>query len=183
MPGVPYVRGGLLRNYSNLVHINDCGFWGYFIEPQKDFSPEDLLILTHGFCGSTCALVANHAAIYDGVPTAVAGGLSTRKAQQYSSFPGLQVLDAPDFFAQFDELGGDTTPGLPTPDEVIPRRLPTTASFRYCIREIYPPQIVTDSSTAPMEFNFQAATWKLDDTLDTAEDPEYLWYEVLPLFG
>ena len=182
MPGIPHVRGGLMRNYSSLLHINNCGFWGYEFSPKTDFKPDDILILTHGFCGSTCALFANHAALYDNVKTIVAGGLQSRPRQQYTSFPGLQVVDDPELFNEFDALGGDTSPALPSPDDVVPRRLPTQAGFRYCIREIYPPQIVTDSDTQPMEFNFQAATHKIVDTLDTAENPYKLWYQVLKYF-
>jgi TPR repeat protein len=66
--------------------------------------------------------------------------------------------------------------------ETIPRQLPTTSNFRYCIREIYPPSIEFDTNTQPTEFTFLPATFKVNDSAQTAEDPELLWYEVLPFF-
>lgn len=71
---------------------------------------------------------------------------------------------------------------MPQKGEVVPRQLPTSSNFRYCIREIYPPGIVTDPTTQPIEFTFLPATFKIDDTATTAEDPEELWYRVLPFF-
>lgn len=41
MPGVPHVRGGRLRNYSKLLHIDNCGNFGYRIDvcpPLLDLS-------------------------------------------------------------------------------------------------------------------------------------------------
>jgi len=181
-PGVSHPRGKMSRSYSNLVHIHEC-YYEYFFKAPQVFSASNILILTHGFCGSTCAMTANHAAEYDGVRTIVAGGIQSRSQQQYTSFPGGQVMEAADFFDLFDQLGGNTTPGWPAPGDVIPRRLPTTANFRYCVRELYPPSIVADTNSPPLEFSFQPATYKISDTLETAEDPELLWYSVLPLFG
>mmetsp|Transcript_10773 Transcript_10773/g.30278 ORF Transcript_10773/g.30278 Transcript_10773/m.30278 type:complete len:638 (+) Transcript_10773:39-1952(+) len=182
-PGITYTRGGHARNYSTLLHISYCGFYGYFLSPEKDFRPANVIMKTAGFCGSTCALFANHLNLYDGVRVAVAGGLPEREQQQYTSFPGLQVCDDPQLYSYYDALGMDTSPQPATGrSDLTPRRLPTTASYRICVREIYPPQIATDPTTIPMEFNFQPATYKLDDTYVTAEDPEELWYTLLPYF-
>jgi hypothetical protein len=60
IPGIPHIRGGAARNYSRLVHIKDCGNFGYRIRPAKNFTANQILILTNGFCGSTCALFSNH---------------------------------------------------------------------------------------------------------------------------
>ena len=113
----------------------------------------------------------------------MAGGRADREEQQYTSFPGLQVLDDADVWVQFEEYGYDTEPALPVKGEVVPKRLPTTATFRFCCREIYPPAVVEDpDTTAPMEFTFQKATYKVDDTMETAEDPYLLWYDLLSYF-
>ena len=84
IPGVPHVRGGVQRNYTRLVHINECGDFGYTIkvrvpppnrsnsrchtspstvrcqQPAKNFTASEILILTNGCCGSACAIFANH---------------------------------------------------------------------------------------------------------------------------
>eukprot|EP01094_Clydonella_sp_ATCC50884_P020977 TRINITY_DN4496_c0_g1_i1.p1 TRINITY_DN4496_c0_g1~~TRINITY_DN4496_c0_g1_i1.p1 ORF type:complete len:673 (-),score=242.65 TRINITY_DN4496_c0_g1_i1:108-2126(-) len=179
-PGVPHVRGGKLRNYTKLVHINGCGDFGYKIQPKQDFKPEDIIIVTHGFCGSTCALFSNHLALYDNVRTVVVGGLKKREQMQYSSFPGLQVLDDPAIYRQLYQLGQEITVGMPLPGELAPRCLPTTASYRYCIREIYPP--TKEYSNKPTEYTFQAATHHVIASKLTALEPQYIWYEVLKYF-
>jgi len=180
LPGVPHVRAGRLRNYTKLVHINDCGNFGYRIKPAQDFAPSDMIIITHGFCGSTCALFANHLALYDNVKTIVVGGLAERDQMQYTSFPGLQVLDDPAIYRQLDQLGQDIVVGPAQPGEVQPRCLPTSAAFRYCIREIYPP--TRAYSTKPMEYTFQAADVHLMANQLTAYAPQYVWYEALSHF-
>ena len=173
-----------MRNYSRLVHITGCGNWGNKISAADKFAASQTLIITRGLCGSTCALFANHLRLYDGVRTVVLGGLPSRPTMQYTSFPGLQVLDKDPLYGQFIQLKQNVS-FVPykemDPTDVVPRDLATTASFRYCVREIYPPEDAPNSDT-PMEFNFQAADFHLYNTAITANYPEYVWYEVLPLF-
>ena len=82
-----------MRNYSQFVHIGaDVDSCGEFpIKDLKPFNPNKTLMITHGFCGSTCALFANHIHQYYGVKTITVGGLKG-VTQQYTSFPGLEVL-------------------------------------------------------------------------------------------
>jgi len=181
LPGVPHERAGFLRNYSRLLHINDCGDF-YYIEPKVNFPPEQTMIITKGFCGSTCALFANHMALYDGVQTVVVGGIPGSGQMQYTSFPGLQVLDDGPLFGQLLELRQNITacPVDENEDHPVPRLLLTQASFRYCIREIYPP--VPDYDQPPMEYTFQPANHHIFFTEFTANYPQYIWYEVLDFF-
>jgi len=184
LPGVPHLRGGLVRQYSKLLHINGCGDWGYDLYPAVDFSPSETLIITKGLCGSTCALFANHMALYDDVRTVVLGGMPGRQQMQYTSFPGLQVLEKKPLFGQFIKLKQNVS-WVPyadiDPNSVVPRLLPTQADFRYCVREIYPPE--ASYSTKPMEFNFQQANYHYFNNELTANYPEYAWYQVLDLFN
>lgn len=182
LPGVPHLRGGLERNYSKLVHINGCGNYGYDFRPGQNFQPENTLIITKGFCGSTCALVANHLRLYDGVRTVVLGGMPDRPQMQYTSFPGLQVLDNAPLFGQLVELKQNVS-WIPYEDsnDVLPRILATSSDFRYCIREIYPPE--ADYDTIPMEYNFQQADYHFYNDALTAVLPQYFWYYVLDLFN
>lgn len=184
LPGVPHVRGGLYRNYSKLLHINGCGEYGYYLDPAVDFSPAETLIITKGLCGSTCALFANHLNLYDDVRTVVLGGIPGREPMQYTSFPGLQVLEKNALFGQFKRLKQNISYvpfGEIDIDSVVPRVLYTQADFRYCIREIYPPEANYD--TNPMEFNFQQADYHYFNNELTANYPQYVWYDVLSLFS
>jgi len=142
----------------------------------KPFDPEKILIITHGFCGSTCALFANHANQYSHVKTIVVGGFPGQP-QQYTSFPGLEVLQTPDFYDLLDTLL-QSTEDQGCLNCFSPRRLLTSAGYRMCIREIYPPG---DSST-PLEYTFLPADYHLDLNAQTAEHPEYIWLQALKYF-
>jgi len=183
LPGVPHERGGFVRNYSRLVHIDGCN-WGYYVDVAVNFNPSKILIISKGFCGSTCALFANHLALYDDVRTVVLGGMPGRSPMQYTSFPGLQVLDNGPLFGQFLRLRQNIS-YVPYADmdmdDIVPRLLPTTAAFRYCIREIYPPTAAYD--TNPTEYTFQQADYHYWNNAVTANYPQYVWYDVLDLFN
>lgn len=184
LPGVPHIRGALLRNYSKLLHINGCGDYGYYLDPAIDFYPSETIIVTKGLCGSTCALFANHMHLYDNVKTVVLGGMPGREAMQYTSFPGLQVLEKNALFGQFYRLKQNIS-YVPFADidydSFVPRVLATKADFRYCVREIYPPE--ADYNTKPMEFNFQQADYHYFNNELTANYPQYVWYDILSLFS
>ncbi|KAG0298453.1 hypothetical protein BGZ98_000203 [Dissophora globulifera] len=58
------------------------------------WDPENLAILTDGYCGSSCALISNLMHTKFGVQTVVIGGRTAKdEAMSYSTFPGLQVID------------------------------------------------------------------------------------------
>ncbi|KAG0236734.1 hypothetical protein BGX31_003826 [Mortierella sp. GBA43] len=59
------------------------------------WDPENITILTDGYCGSSCALISNALHTQFGVKTVVIGGRtsSTQGPMSYSTFPGLQVID------------------------------------------------------------------------------------------
>jgi hypothetical protein len=70
--------------------------------------------------------------------------------------------------------------GNAAPDEIVPRQLPTSAAYRFCVREIYPP--TRKYSASPAEFTFAESSHQFPYSLLTANSPQYAWYEILPLF-
>eukprot|EP00007_Cunea_sp_BSH-02190019_P009938 CAMPEP_0174230054 /NCGR_PEP_ID=MMETSP0417-20130205/888_1 /TAXON_ID=242541 /ORGANISM="Mayorella sp, Strain BSH-02190019" /LENGTH=645 /DNA_ID=CAMNT_0015307679 /DNA_START=152 /DNA_END=2086 /DNA_ORIENTATION=- len=166
-PGIEHTRGGRRRNYSELLHIRGCGNLGYVLQPAKQYTKDQVVLLSRGFCGSTCALFNNHATLYDQVRTAVFG-LNTQPdaTQQPTAFPGLQVLDDPDIYAMFQHLGFDTSPQPVNSTDPIPRELPTTASYRMCVREIYGP--VNPEQSYPLEYTYMPATKTFAEQASTA---------------
>jgi len=179
IPGIPHVRGGLLRNYSQLIHISDIGDCGNFpIEDRKPFDPKKTLMITHGFCGSTCALFANHIQQYYGVKTITVGGIKGVQ-QQYTSFPGLEVLETPGFYDLLDNLLQNTNDQTCT-SCLAPRRLRTSGGFRLCIREIYGP---INNFALPLEFTWQPSDYHIDNTELIAENPEYVWLQAAGFFS
>lgn len=65
-------------------------------EYYRPWDPENMAILTEGYCGSSCALISNMMHTKYSVPTVVIGGRALAEqnmSMTYSSFPGLQVID------------------------------------------------------------------------------------------
>ncbi|KAG0343919.1 hypothetical protein BG004_004896 [Podila humilis] len=70
----------------------------------RPWNPENMAILTDGYCGSSCALISDMMQTKYNVPTVVVGGRSLAKDKDvvmtYSSFPGLQVIDDSFIFSE-----------------------------------------------------------------------------------
>jgi len=182
LPGLPHLRGGKLRNYSHLVHINHCGDYGYKLKIRQDYKASEIIILTNGFCGSMCAYFSNHIVNYDKVKSVVVGGMIERPQMQYSSFPGGQVMDSPDIYSSLNSLGVNTQCCSTPSTDFIPRDLLTSAAFRYTVREVYPP--IPAYSTSPVEFTFQGASEHLYyNSIAEATQPALVWYKAAAFFS
>jgi hypothetical protein len=144
VPGVMRKRGGRKRAYSQYLHLSEqsCGA-NFPFPPLTQFNASSVRIVTHGECGSTCALFTNHASRYAHVRTAVVG-VHNPSNQQVTSFPGLQVLEDSEIYASIAEAN------LSGP--FVPVHVPG-GSWRACIREIYGH---SDHDT-PLEYRWQPA--------------------------
>jgi hypothetical protein len=144
VPGVNRTRGGRQRAYSQYLHLSQqsCGATFPF-PPLTQFNATSIRIVTHGECGSTCALFTNHASRYAHVRTAVVG-VHNPQNQQVTSFPGLQVLEDSEIFASIAEakLSGPT---VPSPVQ--------GGTWRACVREIYG----NNDHDTPLEYRWQPA--------------------------
>ena len=117
VPGIARTRGGILRNYTELVYINtaipdDSYHSGCGVSPiafkEPIFSPSKTVILSRGFCGSTCALFVDSLADYLKIKTVVVGGINASVPMAYRSFPGLEVLDSAPLYDTLDALKQST---------------------------------------------------------------------------
>ncbi|KAF9928322.1 hypothetical protein BGZ67_007067 [Mortierella alpina] len=72
----------------------------------RPWDPENMAILTNGYCGSTCSLISNMMHTKFGVKTVVIGGKSLASVEKmsYSTFPGLQVIDDALIFDQIRKV-------------------------------------------------------------------------------
>ncbi|KAF9360175.1 hypothetical protein BGX26_010314 [Mortierella sp. AD094] len=69
------------------------------------WDPENMVILTDGYCGSSCALISNMMHTKFGVRTVVIGGRTpTTEPMSYSTFPGLQVIDDQLIFSEIHDV-------------------------------------------------------------------------------
>lgn len=93
VPGVSKPRNNVFRTYSQLIGLSDAFCAKYDLGEPLDnpFEPQNVKILTHGFCGSTCALFATHLHSVEKVETVVVGGVITQPQQQFFSFPGKRI--------------------------------------------------------------------------------------------
>ncbi|KAF9911036.1 neutral amino acid transporter [Linnemannia zychae] len=75
----------------------------------RPWDPENLAILTDGYCGSSCALISNMMHTKFGVPTVVVGGrdIANDGPMSYSTFPGLQVVDDALLFTEMHDVRTD----------------------------------------------------------------------------
>lgn len=57
IPGHTYIRGNAKRTYSEILNLADNECYPFFNTPplETPFERERIAIVTHGFCGSTCA--------------------------------------------------------------------------------------------------------------------------------
>ncbi|KAJ3154202.1 hypothetical protein HDU86_004746 [Geranomyces michiganensis] len=104
--------GGYTSRYSELINIVDGG--GIFDETQKHnvwdaigvkkpsepiWPKENVMLLTEGYCGSTCAHGARMLVDEVGVRSTVKGGFAGSKPFSFSAFPGGNVLDIDQLFS------------------------------------------------------------------------------------
>ncbi|KAG0055786.1 hypothetical protein BGZ83_007366 [Gryganskiella cystojenkinii] len=71
------------------------------------WDPQDIVILTDGYCGSSCALITNLLNMKFGIKTVVVGGHASADCgvpMGYSTFPGLQVIDDSLIFNEMHEV-------------------------------------------------------------------------------
>lgn len=181
IPGIQHTRGGLRRNYSDLVRISsslqDSGYGGgcgeppfYFTQPL--FNASNIIFSSFGFCGSTCALFADTLADIENVRTVAWGGYSN-EPMTYRSFPGLEVMDSDGLLDVMDLLKQNTNDQTCTTC-TAPRRLLTTAAYRMCIREVYR-DLHRRNLHVPLEYSFQPATFHFSESRDNVLNPSLMW--------
>ncbi|KAG0353969.1 hypothetical protein BG005_006828 [Podila minutissima] len=76
-------------------------------EYYRPWDPENMAIMTEGYCGSSCALISNMMHTKYGVPTVVIGGQAPAEQDMpmaYSTFPGLQVIDDAYIFSEMNDV-------------------------------------------------------------------------------
>lgn len=184
-PGIERQRGSGYRRYSQILDLAAVECQGFDIAPlSKPFPRENIIISTKGFCGSTCALFTGHAHFYERIQTVVSGGLASQVQQQFFAFPGIQVVDSPDFYSMFQILKFNITtfnaheindPSVTQAAPLTPRLMATTARYRYCIREQYEQ---VNRYSLPTEYSFVPADFHWPFTYEMATQPTSIWERI-----
>jgi len=146
-PGNTFTRGGVASNYTKFVHLqcdNSTAPVRYLFD--------QILILTDGLCGSTCAVFSSHLAEADHIDTVVVGGLANT-TMQYFSFPGGQVFSLRGMLGFAEEVNFQ--------DPSLPKPFVTNAGVSFTLQEIYPWRKDNLVGTIPLEFHYRPATHHL----------------------
>ncbi|KAF9205610.1 hypothetical protein BGZ49_003782 [Haplosporangium sp. Z 27] len=166
--GIKYKRGGKTDVYTQRNYFGDG--WPLLPLPKNETLPwkaNDFAIITNGFCGSACTMIATRFNIVHNVKTYSIGGIHKRPLA-YFSFPGGFVYQNQYIVADVQSLNY-TAKGGPT-------NLPVNSISSIAMGEIY----ATDASTVPIEYDYKhfAANVHLDHDPVTARHPDAVWVKV-----
>ncbi|OQR94647.1 hypothetical protein ACHHYP_01013 [Achlya hypogyna] len=140
-----------LGNVSQGVYYGCSAYDALFQAPGTSFPglpKEDIVLVSHGYCGSTCSVFSSFIQMHDLAQTVAFGGY-LGQPQQFFSFPGGQVYNSISVYIDAINLGVDKHP-------LVPKPLTTGAAFGFAMVAISPWQ--SPNATLPLEFQFVPAT-------------------------
>ncbi|KAF9962844.1 hypothetical protein BGZ70_007852 [Mortierella alpina] len=166
--GVNYKRGGTTQTYTQ-KNFFEYG-WPFLPLAKNKTLPwkaADMAIVTNGFCGSACTMIATRFNIEHKVKTYAYGGLQ-KTPLSYFSFPGGFVMDNAGIVSDLKKIKYT--------GKNAPVNLPVKAIFNAAVGEIY----ATEASTTPLEYDTQyfAANVHLDLDAASARHPDNLWVKI-----
>ncbi|KAF9177875.1 hypothetical protein BGZ51_004238 [Haplosporangium sp. Z 767] len=140
------------------------------------FEPENIIMLTNGFCGSTCAVLALQLQERYGVRSVAIGG-HHGESMAFTSFPGGAVQANNTLWVNRIQQIFDTLPKyVRTKDlnALLPKQLPANGQLAFTFRQVmsalYPDQ-VAEYRRAPSDF-------RMDYTTARFRMPTVLWEDV-----
>lgn len=171
--GINQKRGGSTQTYTQKSFF--AYGWPFLPLAKKDLLPwkaSDMAILTNGFCGSSCTMIATRFNIAHKVKTYAIGGLH-KTTLSYFSFPGGFVMDNYSVVKDLRRVGykGGKT---------APISLNVNAATNIAVAEIY----ATENSTVPLEYDtkYFAAGVHLDYDSSSARHPDQTWLKIAAEF-
>ncbi|KAF0526847.1 peptidase s41 family protein [Gigaspora margarita] len=173
-----YTRGGVIGNYSNKYtlmndSINEMSQYIQNLTTPVSWKPENYIILTNGLCGSSCAIIAEHAVEFNNVTTVAVGGIASNISLSYSSFPGGTVINSTQMFDSLGKLGLLS-------NNLMPKPFPLTGmSITFPIKEVYS-KINPDEI---LEFAFKPANFRLFYDEKNIRNITKLWSQAAALIG
>ncbi|KAG9063719.1 hypothetical protein KI688_003830 [Linnemannia hyalina] len=140
------------------------------------FEPEDMLILTNGYCGSTCAVLALQLHERYGVRTVAVGG-HHGQSMAFTSFPGGAVQANNTLWVQRVQKVFNSMPILdrdPLLEPLLPQSLPANGQLAFTLR-----QIMSASNEAQVsEYMRIPSEFRMDYTSARFRMPSVLWEDV-----
>ncbi|KAG0242829.1 hypothetical protein B0O80DRAFT_526102 [Mortierella sp. GBAus27b] len=140
------------------------------------FEPQDIILLTNGFCGSTCAVLALQMHERYGVRTVAIGG-EHGQSMMFTSFPGGAVQGNNTAWVQRIHKVFDTLPPSAYTSELealLPKQLPVNGQMTFTFRQVMSvlqPDRVLEYMRIPSEY-------RMDYTSARFRMPSILWEDV-----
>ncbi|GAA5797665.1 hypothetical protein HPULCUR_003056 [Helicostylum pulchrum] len=156
-----------------------CDGWADTVSTEKytntKWKPADVLILSDGRCGSTCAIVASRLRVSHKVPAMGLGGIRGNR-MQFASFPGGESDRLSSFLIDLEVLGLANDPDAPSP-------FPERADMGWTFREVYKPaENFTGAETDLLEYSAINADCRMHFDDNNADDIKKLWADVAKVF-
>lgn len=156
-----------------------CESWTDTISTNKfkntRWKPADVLILSDGRCGSTCAIVASRLRVSHKVAAMGLGGIRGNR-MQFASFPGGESDRLSSFLIDLEVLGLANDPDAPSP-------FPERADMGWTFREVYrPTEKFTGAETDLLEYSAINADCRMHFDDNNADDIKQLWADVAKVF-
>ncbi|KAJ3283056.1 hypothetical protein HK104_010575 [Borealophlyctis nickersoniae] len=169
--------GKYTSNYTGRVNIIDGGaivsekrehnVWNAtgIVKPTRAMWPvEDVVLLTNGLCGSTCAHAARLASDEVGIRVIVKGGTLHSRPFTFSAFPGGNVVDVPQLFDDLVKLNLHHHPLAPQPFIHAIDRWRVNAGVGYSKRKDLPAEYAYKAADCKVEIDeetfFPPGAWK-----------------------
>ncbi|ORZ26905.1 hypothetical protein BCR41DRAFT_383968 [Lobosporangium transversale] len=170
--GVNMKRGGVTQTYSQKNYFE----YGWPFMPMAKnrtlpWKASDMAIVTNGFCGSACTMIATRFNIVHKVKTYAVGGVHKRPLS-YFSFPGGFVMDNESLTNDIKQLNYKAKGG--------PSNLVTKSTLNVAVGEIY----ATETSKVPLEYDtkYFPANVHLDQDPVSARNPDNIWMKIVADF-
>lgn len=176
---VEHERGGKQVPFSQPISLNCDAFNEAFTKnvtlyDNKIWDASDMMILSDGRCGSTCAVLASRLHLSHGVSTMSVGGIKGNR-MQYSSFPGGESDTLSGFLLDLKALGMENDLDAPHP-------FPEKAELSWTFRESYRPDEPFGLETSLLEYSVLNADCRLYFTDFNSDNRVVLWHEIAHAF-
>ncbi|KAI8394135.1 uncharacterized protein BYT42DRAFT_553508 [Radiomyces spectabilis] len=169
---VSYTRGKEQVKFSQPISLS-CATWNDELSNVKynntKWKASDILILSDGRCGSTCAIVASRLRLSHKVPAMGLGGIRGNR-MQFASFPGGESERLSGFLMDLQALDLQNDPDAPAP-------FPIRADMGWTFREVYKPGQVGNEKDL-LEYSVNNADCRMHFDDENADDVEKLWADV-----
>ncbi|KAF9092345.1 hypothetical protein BGX23_004388 [Mortierella sp. AD031] len=140
------------------------------------FKAEDILVLTNGYCGSTCAILALQLHERHGVRTMAVGG-HHGQSMAFTSFPGGAVQANNTLWIQRVQKVFKTLPAYirtPQLESLVPKELPVNGQLAFTFRQV---MSVSDEDQVS-EYMRIPSEFRMDYTTARFRMPSVLWEDV-----